>query len=181
MAPVRRLHIGGTVRKEGWEIYNIMPSESVDHVGDARDLSCFGENTFVELYASHVLEHFNYVGEIGSALAEWKRVLAPGGRIYISVPNLEVVCKMFASENNLSFDDKFKLMRIIYGGQMDAHDYHKAGFFPELLSRYLLMLGFENISEVEYFDIFKDSSTIKCNGINISLNMFADKPLGDRV
>lgn len=150
-------------------------------MGDAKDLSRFQDNTFSALYASHVLEHFNYVGEIGSALSEWKRVLVPGGRIYISVPNLEVICKMFSSVNDLAFDDKFKLMRIIYGGQMDEYDYHKVGFFPGLLSRYLLMLGFENITEVKYFDIFKDSSTIKCNGINISLNMFADKPLEGRV
>lgn len=27
MTPVRRLHIGGTVRKEGWEVYNIVSSD----------------------------------------------------------------------------------------------------------------------------------------------------------
>ena len=173
----RRLHIGGRIRKDGWELYNIVPGDAVDYVGDARDLSRFENNTFVELYASHVLEHFNYTGEVGSVLMEWKRVLKPGGRIYISVPNIETVCRTFAEPEIHSFDVKFQLMRVIYGGQMDVYDYHKTGFFPELLSRYLTLLGFENITEVDSFGKFKDCSVLKCNDVNISLNMYADKPL----
>ncbi len=178
MVSGRRLHIGGSISKAGWEIYNIVPSESVDHVGDARDLSRFADETFDELYASHVLEHFNYVGEVGGALTEWKRVLVPGGKIYISVPNIETIITIWSDSKALSFDDKFKLMRVIYGGQMDAYDYHKTGFFPELLSRYLLHVGFENITRVDGFDTFKDSSTIRCDGVNISLNICAEKPFG---
>lgn len=56
---IRRLHIGGLERKEGWEVLNIFPSDVVDHVGNARDLSRFKDATFHELYASHVLEHLS--------------------------------------------------------------------------------------------------------------------------
>lgn len=177
----RCLHIGGKIRKQGWEILNIVPGEAVDHVGDALDLSRFADNTFAELYASHVLEHFDYIDETAAALREWRRVLIPGGRIYISVPNLETLCDLFARKDFLSFDARFQVMRVMFGGHMDEYDYHKAGFFPELLKRYLLMTGFENIAEVESFEMFKDGSTICCYGVNISLNMFADKPTGDGV
>ena len=30
-APIRRLHVGGKVRKEGWEVLNALPGPSVDH------------------------------------------------------------------------------------------------------------------------------------------------------
>jgi len=42
----RRLHIGGTVAKEGWEVLNANPASYVDHVGNANDLSRFPDGTF---------------------------------------------------------------------------------------------------------------------------------------
>ena len=74
----RRLHVGGTKRRKGWEVLNIAPGSHVDHVGDARDLSAFADHTFAELYASHILEHFSYTFELNSLLKEWCRVLKPG-------------------------------------------------------------------------------------------------------
>ena len=175
----RRLHIGADEKRQGWEIFNIVPSEIVDHVGDARDLSRFPDGTFVELYASHVLEHFDYLGEAETVLVEWKRVLAPGGKISISVPNLEILCRIFTHQA-VTFEDKYKIMRVIFGGHMDPYDHHKAGFFPELLHRSLAAAGFDEIATVENLNVFVDSSTIKCAGMNISLNMTARKPLPGR-
>lgn len=42
----RRLHIGGTVAKEGWEVLNANPAPYVNHVGNANDLSRFPDGTF---------------------------------------------------------------------------------------------------------------------------------------
>ena len=66
----RKLHIGGTVKKKGWEILNAVPGDHVDHLGNAKDLSRFTENTFGEVYASHVLEHFDYKEELSKSLTE---------------------------------------------------------------------------------------------------------------
>ena len=176
---IRRLHIGAKEKKIGWEVFNIVPSEIVDHIGDAKDLSRFPNATFVELYASHVLEHFDYRGEVDAVLLEWKRVLTPGGKINISVPNLDVLCYLFSHEAVTSFEDKFKLMRVIFGGHLDSYDHHKAGFFPEFLFRCLDTAGFEGIATVDTLDTFVDGSTMKCAGMNVSLNMTAYKPLSD--
>ena len=73
----RRLHIGGQVRKEGWEVFNALPGPAVDHLGDAQDLRRFADGSFIEVYASHCLEHFDFREEVARALAEWHRVLAP--------------------------------------------------------------------------------------------------------
>lgn len=172
----RRLHIGGKIRKNGWEIFNIVPGETVDHVGDASDLSRFSDNSFVELYASHVLEHFDYRCEVPAVLLEWRRVLMPGGRLMVSVPNLDVLCYIFAHPDVATFDDKYQVMRVMFGGHMDAYDYHKSGFFPELLVQCLTSAGFDPVSVVDRFGIFKDASEISCAGLPVSLNVCAYKP-----
>ena len=177
MAKVRKLHIGGRVRSDGWEVFNIIPSAAVDHIGDARDLSRFSDNTFEVLYASHVLEHFDYRDDVVAVLGEWRRVLMPGGRLYVSVPNLETICLLWAHNKAAKFEDKLMLMQIVMGGHLDSHDYHQCGFFPELLSRCLDMAGFENSVMLDSLGLFEDDSTTVFAGHAISLNMCAYKPI----
>ena len=64
----RRLHIGGTVAREGWEVLNANAAPYVDHVGNANDLSRFADNTFDAIYASHVIEHLDHVAMPGHKL-----------------------------------------------------------------------------------------------------------------
>jgi predicted SAM-dependent methyltransferase len=59
----RRFLIGGKDRAEGWEVLDAQPAPYVDHVCNASDLPQFGDNTTAKIYASHVLEHFNYNGD----------------------------------------------------------------------------------------------------------------------
>jgi predicted SAM-dependent methyltransferase len=60
----RKLHIGGQVKAAGWEVFDANPGPIVDHVANARDLSVFPDHTFERIYASHVVEHFDYNGEM---------------------------------------------------------------------------------------------------------------------
>jgi predicted SAM-dependent methyltransferase len=173
--PSRQLHIGGTIPAAGWEIFNIVPGEMVDHVGDAQDLSRFDDNTFARIYASHVLEHLDYNEVLERTLKEWRRVLSPGGTLSISVPDLDTLCWLFVHRTMNSVQDRFHLMRMIFGGHMDAHDYHQVGFNEEFLVNFLQVAGFRQISRVAEFDDFEDDSRIKFKGIPISLNMVATK------
>ena len=90
-----RLHIGGWERREGWTILDAAPGPHVDIVGPCDDLGRFESGSVLEIYASHVLEHLSYVEALPRALKEWHRVLAPGGRAMISVPDFEVICQLF--------------------------------------------------------------------------------------
>jgi predicted SAM-dependent methyltransferase len=174
-APERRLHIGGQVRKEGWEVLNAVAGHAVDHLGNARDLSRFPDATFIEVYASHCLEHLDFTGELQTALQEWRRVLVPGGRLLISVPDLAALAKLILLQG-LSATDRFTIMKMIYGAHVDAYDYHKTGFDLELLNAFLQEAGFVGIVRVENFDLFDDFSSHKCGGIPISLNVIARRP-----
>lgn len=55
----------------------------VHYLGDARELP-FRDRTLDWVHASHVIEDFK---EWGTVLAEWDRVLKPGGYLMIAVPD----------------------------------------------------------------------------------------------
>lgn len=174
-ASSRKLHIGGTLRVDGWEIFSIKNESYVDHVGNANDLSRFSDNTFTVIYASHVLEHLDYMGELVKTLQEWRRVMAPGGILMVSVPDMDVLARLYLDKERQNIEDRFLLMRMIFGGHVDKHDYHYAGLNEELLSHCLRKAGFEYFKRVADFGIFEDSSIIRFKGEFISLNMVACK------
>lgn len=171
----RRLHIGGTVAREGWEVLNAIPAEWVDHVGRAEDLSRFADRTFAEVYASHVLEHLSYQSALPAALAEWHRVLAPDGRLMVSVPDLDTLCELYTSRDVLGPEQRFAVMRMMFGGQVDPFDFHCVGLNEELLTSYLSGAGFSAIRRVHDFGVFQDCSTLVFAGRPISLNLEAHK------
>lgn len=170
----RRLHIGGTIRKDGWEVFNALAGPHVDHQGNANDLTRFGDETFSDLYASHVLEHFDYVGEIPKALREWFRVLAPGGRLLVSVPDMDVLCRLFL-ERTLTTEQRFFVMRMIFGGHVDKWDYHVVGINEEFLTAFFAHAGFAGVQRVESFGLFDDTSESQFAGRRISVNLIAYK------
>jgi predicted SAM-dependent methyltransferase len=171
---MRRLNIGGLRAAAGWEVLNIAPAPYVDHVGDARDLSRFPDGSFRTLYASHVLEHCDYQREIVTTLAEWRRVLVPGGALYVSVPDLNILAQLFIAKE-LTLEERFHVMRMMFGGHMDAHDYHVVGLDADLLGNYLRATGFDNIRRVDELGFFDDTSALRFRGVRISLNMIAEK------
>lgn len=171
----RKLHIGGQVKAPGWEVFDANPGPIVDHVGNARDLKVFADNTFEALYASHVLEHFDYTGELGATLIEWRRVLAPGGTFYVSVPDLDVLARLFL-DRQLSVQDRFLVMMMIFGGHVDKYDYHLAGLNQDFMLQFLAFAGFVDVIRVARFDFFNDTSILELRGVPISLNLIARKP-----
>lgn len=172
----RRLHIGGLQVSPEWEIFNAVPAAGVDHLGDARDLSRFSEHTFSDIYASHVAEHFDYIKELLAALTEWRRVLAPGGRLHISVPDMDILSRLFLDRVNLTADDRYMVMRMMFGGHVDKYDYHLVGLNQEILQGFLARAGYTNIQRVQSLGYFKDTSEMLFKDIPISLNIVAENP-----
>lgn len=170
----RRLHIGGHVRKEGWEVLNVTPGPAVDHVGDASDLGRFRDATFTELYASHVLEHLDFGGALQAALREWHRVLVPDGRLYVAVPDLRVLSGLFLSEG-LEIGQRFDIVKMMFGAHSDEHDYHLVGLDQQILSHFLYEAGFVDLKRVPAFGLFEDTSTAVFAGVPISLNVIAKR------
>ena len=169
----RKLHIGGHEQRSGWEILDANPGPLVDHVGNANDLSRFADGTFSEIYASHVLEHFDYKDALSQALIEWRRVLAPTGVLRLSVPDIDVLANLLLQKQALDVNQRYQIMRMMFGGHIDAYDYHLVGLNEEFLVAFLAAAGFDRVQRVASHGLFTDTSDMDVGGVRISLNMNA--------
>lgn len=176
MIPIK-LHLGGKEAHPDWKILDIEPRPEVDIIGDAADLSQFADNSVETIYASHILEHFHYGlgNELLKTLSEWYRVLQPGGKLMVSVPNLQVLCWLYLNPT-LDPMQRIHIMRIMFGGHMNEYDVHRVGFDPEVLALYLQEVGFADCMTVDEFGLFKDCSSLRIVDTLISVNMIATKP-----
>ncbi len=168
-----KLHIGGKEKKEGWKILNIQTSNNVDYIGDIRDLSQFDDKSVSEVYASHVVEHVDQK-KIQDTLKGVFRILKENGKFYISVPDMEILCRIFL-DPKAPTKVKFHTMRMMFGGQIDDFDYHYFGWNYEFLNDYLKETGFKKIERVKSFNLFNDTSDYAPYGLPISLNVIAYK------
>lgn len=112
------------------------------------DRTCGGEvyplsyesDSVADIYASHVLEHFGN-REVDAVLRDWVRVLKPGGRIRLAVPDCDYVARKLLAKN----PDSEPLGSYLLGGQTDANDFHRSIFNEERLRDMMERAGLENI------------------------------------
>ena len=169
-----KLHIGGEEAHPDWKILNIQAGPDVDYLGNCTDLSQFADASIEAIYAAHVFEHLDYQTELQQTLAECHRVLAGGGELMVSVPNLGVLCQLFAADGMTEIQ-RFRIMRMIFGGQINEFDFHKVGLIEDFLVNYFRQSGFARWRRVEEFSVFDDDSSLRVGEYLISLNMIATK------
>ncbi len=99
---------------------------------DVRELP-YEDGTFDAVVSTSTLDHFETVAEIGEALRELRRVLAPGGTLVVSLDNLSN--PLVAVRNALPF-------RWLHGIRLVPH-YVGATCRPSELQRLLAMTGFD--------------------------------------
>lgn len=172
--PGINLHIGGLLRAPGWTVFDALPGSHVDVVGDCRDMSQLADGSCAVVYASHVLEHLGYDKDLFTAVNEIFRVLQPGGQFLVSVPDLDTLCALLV-DKSLPPEDRFFVMRMLFGGRETEYDIHYVGLNEEFLRAYLIPVGFVDIARVEGFGLFEDSSLTTFKDRPISLNMRALK------
>ncbi|MEX1108564.1 MAG: methyltransferase domain-containing protein [Dongiaceae bacterium] len=165
-----RLHVGGAFPRAGWKILNIQPGPRVDFVDNCCDLSRFATGSVSTIYASHVLEHLGFREALPRALIEIRRVLNPGGPFLMSVPDLAVLSRLFLDER-LDAQERMTAMMMMFGGQIDEHDFHHVGLYREFVADLLAGVGFKTVHQVARLGIFPDSSDAMLHGQSISLNL----------
>jgi len=168
-----KLHIGGEEKKEGWKILNIQQKPDVDFIGDITDLSQFEDNSIEEIYASHVVEHVAQK-KVETTLKGIHRVLKDSGKFYVSVPDMDILCKIYL-DPKAPPKVKFHTMRMMFGGQIDDFDFHYFGWNFQFMNEFLLKAGFKKIERVKSFSLFNDTSDYAPYGPPISLNIIAYK------
>jgi len=139
-----KLHLGcGTVHLDGYINIDIRYLPGVDVVDNAKYLRRYKESSVDEIYACHVLEHFNR-WEARSVLSRWCEVLRDGGVLMVSVPDFDAVAARYQKTGDL-----LELIGLLYGGQDYPENFHHYCWNFDTLTSELRRCGF---TRVERFD-----------------------------
>lgn len=140
----RRLNIGcGYDRREEYLNVDLREFHEPDLVADARDLAMLPSGGYDEVLAQDVLEHLARP-DVPVALAEWARVLRPGGRLVLRVPDLVAVLGLLLTNQDRDSQDKW--VHHLFGTQAYDGDFHLTGFTELLLRHQLHDAGFHRVS-----------------------------------
>lgn len=121
----------------------------------------YEDNSVDEVRASHILEHFSFREAI-DAIKDWIRVLKPGGKIRIAVPDYEKI------HDVAQHDEKWQFY--LMGGQMDENDFHKSVWTESYLKKVMTACGLGSIQH--WHSEYKD-----CASLSVSLNLEGIKAL----
>lgn len=182
-----KLHLGsGRRRLQGFINIDREFSEGIDLVCDVSRLSDFEDESVAEIYSSHTLEYFDRQ-QATTTLAEWFRVLKPGGKLYVSVPDFESLVQVYAETGRIE-----TILGPLFGRWHNPHEmkthYHKTVWDMPSLSECLYISGLMDVSRfnpIEYLSkidpLFDDYSLaffphMDRNGTQISLCLYGTKP-----
>ncbi|MDM7998658.1 MAG: methyltransferase domain-containing protein [Dehalococcoidia bacterium] len=141
-------------------------------------------NSVGAIYNSHVFEHIPRA-EAVRVLTEWYRVLRPGGKLYLCVPDQEVLFRVYLDNLPLydTTEGRYLVDRacyLTYGGQANRHDFHFYGYSFTTLKSLLESVGYEDVrrfdrstSDIEFP---RDISVAQVDSFQWSLNVEARKP-----
>jgi hypothetical protein len=96
--------------------------------GIAEEVRCF-----------HALEHVP-LARVAPTLTEFYRVVAPGRRLRLEVPDLDWVCRRWLENPDVDG------LNYIFGNQANAGQFHQTGFTGKTLHAALSVAGFVEVS-----------------------------------
>lgn len=105
------------------------------------------------IYSSHVFEHIPRE-QAQKTLAEWFRVLKPGGKLYISVPDMEVLFNIYLDNLPYYHTEKGRYLVdracfCVYGAERGKYDLHFNGYSFTTLEHLLESVGFQNVQRFD--------------------------------
>lgn len=110
----------------------------------------YEDNSVDVIFSSQALEHVSKFDVIPT-LKEWNRVLKPGGKLQIIVPDLEWAVRFW-----LDYIDKPDAtgwpMDIIFGNQKHEGEFHKTGFTPKIMWQYFHLSGMWFVHKIDYYE-----------------------------
>lgn len=149
-----RLNVGaGSRRPPGW--FNVDIEENpdapqpLDLLSDAKKID-LPDGCASELMAIHLFEHL-YRWEADDVIEEWKRLLRPGGKLILELPDLMKFCKNILDGAMRGGKNPDQLgMWGAYGDPRTKNPYmcHRWGWSPATLTALLAAHGFVKIKEL---------------------------------
>ena len=149
-----KLHLGcGKKYLVGFTHLDLDEFPHIDHIAPMHQLKMFSDNSVSTIYSSHALEYYDR-DEVDQLLQEWKRVLAPKGTIYVTVPDFDALISIYRATGLLK-----SIIGPMYGkwpnlltGESIAH---KTVWNEKDLSEKVRVNGFTNISKFDPIEFLK--------------------------
>lgn len=145
---------------------DIDPAVAPDLVGSLTDLGAVADGSVDAVFSSHNLEHL-YAHEVPTALAEFRRVLGPGGLALITCPDLQAVAALVVEDRLLepayiSGMGPITPLDILYGHRAslaagNAYMAHRCGFTRKVLQATVQAAGFAqccSLRRPRHFDLW---------------------------
>lgn len=168
-----RLNLGGRGTKiDGFQTVDLSEEHDVAIKSDVSNLWMFRDGTVDEIYASQILEHFPHV-KTESVLKEWHRVLKPGAKITIGVPDFHRAIEIYREIGLVPW-----VVNQLFGDQIYPLAFHYAPFTFGSLAAHLTKVGFRDVKRIRQMPYgIKDCSSniFNMDGKPVSLNVEAYK------
>jgi len=171
-------------KKYGYETVDVHQWGDVTFVTPAHDLLMIQNCSVETIYASHILNYYDWNEIETMVLPEWFRVLKGGGELRLSVPDFEVISRLYLAGLPLDW-----FIGPLYGRMETEKNYfiyHKSILDFKKLSSFLSNAGFINIDKFDWkktdlkdLDDFSQAyipHMQKDKGILLSLNIRCEKP-----
>jgi len=124
----------------------------------------FPDESMQEIYAGHFLEHLDHEEQV-AFLAECMRVLRPGGKLGIVVPDMREVFRRYieGTIDHMEYPlgqyhpiaDLDALCYIFIYGGIDKDMHHKWCFEEKTLARTLYRAGFRDLKSIDRFQDYR--------------------------
>ncbi|HEY9301549.1 MAG TPA: tetratricopeptide repeat protein [Phormidium sp.] len=155
-----------TFKTDEWQEVrlDIDPNVKPDIISSITDMSPVPSHSVDAIWSSHNIEHI-YPHEVPIALAEFYRVLKPGGFVLITLPDIQKVAEYVAQGNleepiYLSPAGPIAAIDILYGLGTDLakgkyYMAHRTGFTQESLAQKMQQAGFHPVEvRSEYLNLW---------------------------
>lgn len=139
--PMLKLHLGcGWKRFDGYVNVDLWITDATDVICDISKLP-WPDHSAVMIESYHVIEHISH-RKIDRTLADWYRVLMPGGRMIIECPDFDQAVREYLQGNEARIIN-------IFGRQRSTGDAHLFGYNLFRLKKILQNAGFRDLQEEE--------------------------------
>lgn len=158
---IKKLHLGCGEKILSGYINIDLFSKKADMKYDIKERLPFPDGSISEIYAQHIIEHFNRF-EWDKIRQDWSRVLKKGGKLIIECPDIIRCMKRYIDDTD-NLREKLWI-QTIYGKQesFGPGQDHKNGFYFEKIEKHLNDVGLSVISYSYLHHDIKDD-----NGFNI--------------